>query len=496
MACSVASTTVGRSDYRDVNETPHDRERRASCGGIGPPEHEHADAARNERPTVGEVSLAAAAVGRIRGYGSLVLHPVPRSALLIAAYDSQLKWCAGIRNELEARGFACEVAVPRTRSALSARQICDAGFEHMRLRSWPELVQDSLRSDVVVCALSGPMTQRLSIDLSEASGPGAPGPVLVSGWVGIIIEKITAGYLDRAGTDVVAVNSAHDLAYFRRTAGTLGLPDDNLVLSGLPFLSSDPQPERGGEIQRVLFADQPTVPATRAERLHVYRRLIDYAVEHPDREVVLKPRHRPGEDTFHRMAHHPADLLKGEDLPANFRIDYTPIGKQLPHVDLLITMSSTACLEAIDHGCRVALVLDLGVHERHGNQVFLDSGLLRTFDEIAKDEIGSPAPAWLEGYFGDRTQPAKETIADRVEELLDSGERPSHRIWGTPYFRSAVQMVRIKDAAGRSWVSPPWARRMQAHGRVLGTAAQGAHLVLPPVVVRPIRRVLRSSPLT
>jgi hypothetical protein len=458
-----APKTLGRGGYRDVNATPRDRERHESCGGIRAPEHEHVDAAQNARPTVSEVSTPAAAVLPIRGYGSRVSHLAPRSALLIAAFDSQLKWCAGIRNELKARGFTCQVAVPRTRSALSVRQISDAGFEDVHLRSWSELVEDSLRSDVVVCALSGPMTQRLSIDLSEESGPGAPGPVLVSGWVGIIIEKITAGYLDRAGTDVVAVNSAHDLAYFRQTAGTLGLSGDNLVLSGLPFLSSDPEPERGGEIQRVLFADQPTVPASRVERLHVYRRLIEYAAEYPDREVVLKPRHRPGEDTFHRMAHHPADLLKGEELPANFRIDYTPIGTQLPNVDLLITMSSTACLEAIDHGCRVALVLDLGVHERYGNHVFLDSGLLRTFDEIKKDEIGVPEPAWLDGYFGDRTQPAKRTIADRVEELLESGDRPSHQIWGTPYFRSAVHMVRTKDATGKSWISPPWARRMRAH---------------------------------
>ncbi|KAA1398273.1 hypothetical protein ESP70_007525 [Aeromicrobium ginsengisoli] len=396
-----------------------------------------------------------------------------------------------MRDELKARGFSCQVTVPRTRSALSIRQISDAGFEDVHLRTWPELVEDSLRSDVVVCALAGPMTQRLSIDLSEATGPGAPGPVLVSGWVGVIIEKITAGYLDRAGTDVVAVNSAHDLAYFRRTAGTLGLSDGNLLLSGLPFLSSDPAPERTGEIQRVLFADQPTVPGSRVERLYVYRRLIDYAREHPDRLVILKPRHRPGEDTFHRMAHHPADLLKGDELPANFLIDYTPIGIQLPHVDLLLTMSSTACLEAIDNGCRVALVLDLGVHERYGNHVFLDSGLLRTFDEIKKDEIGSPDPAWLDGYFGDRTQPAKRAIVDRVEELLESGDRPSHQIWGTPYFRSAVEMVRAKDAIGTSRISPAWARRMRARGPVLGTVAQGAHLLLPPVIIRPIRWVLR-----
>ena len=94
--------------------------------------------------------------------------------------------------------------------------------------------------------------------------------------------------------------------------------------------------------------------------------------------MVLKPRHRIGEDTYHRMRHHPETLLAGTELPANFSIDYTPIGEQLPTVDLLITVSSTACLEALDHGSRVALVLDLGLHERYGNHVFLDSGLLRT----------------------------------------------------------------------------------------------------------------------
>ncbi|GAA3510999.1 hypothetical protein GCM10022234_01870 [Aeromicrobium panaciterrae] len=414
-----------------------------------------------------------------------------RSALLIAAFDSQLKWCAGIRDELVQRGTECRVVVPDTRSALSVQQIKDAGFEHVDHLAWDDLVAEALRSDIVVCSLAGPMTQRLSIDMATARRPGVAGPIVVSGWVGIIIEKVTAGYLDRAGTDVIAVNSAHDLEYFRDTAGTLGLPSDNLVLTGLPFLSSSPQPERGGEIKRVLFADQPTVPSTPVERLHVYQRLIAYALEHPDRDVILKPRHRRGEDTFHRMAHHPADLLRGRELPPNFHLDYTPITEQLPTTDLLLTMSSTACLEALDRGCRVALVLDLGVHERFGNHVFLDSGLLRTFEEISKDEIGTPSAEWMSGYFGGRTRPANQTIADRIEALIVSGERPSHAVWDTSYFRGATDVFLAREAAQPAFISAPWARRIRQHGRVFGTAAQAGHYFLPPVILRPIRRLLR-----
>ncbi|MFD5027840.1 DUF6716 putative glycosyltransferase [Streptomyces sp. NPDC058373] len=85
------------------------------------------------------------------------------------------------------------------------------------------------------------------------------------------------------------------------------------------------------------------------------------------------------------------------------------------------------------------LVLDLGVHERYGNQVFLDSGLLRTFRQIADDRIGAPAPAWRDGYFHGAHRTGTELIADRVEELPVSGERPSRAVWETDYFRSAAE---------------------------------------------------------
>ncbi|REK71099.1 hypothetical protein DX116_16305 [Aeromicrobium endophyticum] len=403
-----------------------------------------------------------------------------------------------MRDELEARDFATRVVVPDTRSALSAQQVRDAGFDRVDRVPWDDLVAACLGSDVVVSALAGPSTHRLSLAVADALAGGVgPGPVLVSGWVGIIIEKITAGYLDRSGTDVVAVNSTDDLAHFRRTGETLGIPTDNLVLSGLPFLSAAPRPPRSGAVSTVLYADQPTVPAPAAERAYVYRRLVEHARRHPGREVLLKPRHRPGEDTFHRMSHAPEDLLPPGDLPANFRIDHTPVPELLERVDLLVTMSSTACLEAIDRGTRVALVLDLGVHERHGNHVFLDSGLLRTFDQIDADDLGTPSDAFLHSWFGDRDRPAPAAIADRVEQLLASGCRPSRDVWESAYFRSATRTTaEVADSAQHDehpgnprWMTRAWARRVDTHGTVRGTLAYGATLLLPPAVVVPARRI-------
>lgn len=401
---------------------------------------------------------------------------MPRQALLVAAFDSQLKWVAGIRDELVARDIACTVVVPDVRSALSPGQILAAGFTDVEAVTWAELIDRALRSDVVVCGLSGPFTLRFTVDLAARAADQPRTPVVVTGWVGVIIEKITAGYLDRVGSDIVAVNCVDDLEHFVTVAQRLDLSPDNLLLSGLPILASAARQQRPGPIRRVLFADQPTVPGPAAERRYLYRRLVDYAFAHPEREVLLKPRHRPDEDTFHRMKHHPEALLAGVEHPPNFRIDYTPISEILPSVDLLVTMSSTACLEAVGAGCRVGLVLDLGVHERYGNHVFLASGLLRTFDQLIADDIAVPDRSWQGSYFFDRPGSATEQIADRVEKLLASGERPSHEVWGSAYFASTARYLRETPLPG-SIV------RRQRYARLRD--------YLPPILVRRARRVRR-----
>lgn len=415
----------------------------------------------------------------------------PVRVVAIAGFDSQLKWSMGICRELESRGAQVEVLAPRGRSALSDQQVRDVGFSAVRTVDWDDVVEAAAAADVVVCALAGPLVRRLTIALAER--PLQPGPVVVAGWVGIIIEKITAGYLDRCGADVVAVNARHELDQFRFTAQRLAVPDENLVLSGLPFLSSRPRPQRDTPVRTVLFADQPTVPSGAGDRSYLYRRLVEHARRHPDREVLLKPRHRLGEDTFHRMHHHPEQLLADVDLPPNFRIVYTSIPELLPRTDLLLTVSSTACLEAVDAGCRVALVLDLGVHERLGNHVFLDSDLLRTFDQIDDDDLGTPAAAWVDSYFGGRTSSSAGTIVDRVEKLLASGERPSRLVRSSPYFRAAVELETARSAGSLTRAPGPWARRRHRYGVVRGTVVHAGTQLLPPALMRPVRHLYRRA---
>jgi len=385
------------------------------------------------------------------------------TAVLVAAFDSQVKWAGRIASALSARGVLCRTVVPTdVRSAVSAAQAREyGGGADLERRTWAEAVEAAAAADVVVVALAGPLVERFTLQVHDrCRGGGAP--VVVTGWVGVIIENLVAGFLDRALSDVVAVGSRSDLAAFTEVSRALGLPEDALLLSGLPLLARRPERARPVSVppRRVLFADQPTVPSGLADRLYVYDRLIAYARAHPDREVLLKPRHRPGEDTFHSMRHHPEVLLRGRDVPPGFRVDYTPVDVALQDVDLLVTVSSTAALESVAAGVTTAVVSDLGVREDLGNHVFVPSGLLTTFDELEGDRLPSARTAWLADNLlgGDPDQPAPAgRVADRALELVGRPEdRPSARAATTSHVRARYERI---AAAGGTTGPPPSAFR-------------------------------------
>jgi hypothetical protein len=62
-----------------------------------------------------------------------------RTAYLVAAFDSQLKWAGTIRQALESRGFACQMIVPSDiRYAISDGQLAAYGGCAVAYMSWVE----------------------------------------------------------------------------------------------------------------------------------------------------------------------------------------------------------------------------------------------------------------------------------------------------------------------------------------------------------------------
>ncbi|MGT2426048.1 DUF6716 putative glycosyltransferase [Amnibacterium kyonggiense] len=364
--------------------------------------------------------------------------------LLLASFDSGLKYAGRVAEAVAALGAEPDLRVPTTvvPRLLGAEQVAAATGRPVRFEPWADLVAAAAEADVVVPVFEGPTVERFVREVHAAAGDRMP--VVGSGYVGMVLYDVVAGYLSRSLADVLAVNSRADLAAFAAAADGLGLPGDNLLLAGLALLPARPEPARRGAIRTVLFADQPTVPRRAEDRAYLWDRLAAYAERHPDRRVLLRPRHRPGEDTFHRMDHSPDAWAASRPMPSNLRVEHAPIGGLIAASDLLLTVSSTAALEAIAAGTRVAFVAEW-VNDAVLNPRLLPSGLLRRFDEIDDDRLGEPHPAWLDDVFpaAEGPSPAERFAARLLAVAAGDAPRVHQRLWDSAFHAGR----RVTDAA-------------------------------------------------
>ncbi|NDZ77162.1 hypothetical protein G3I19_01205 [Streptomyces sp. SID10853] len=249
-------------------------------------------------------------------------------------------------------------------------------------------------SAVTTSAVTTPALATPALATSAVSTP-ARRPVVVTGYVGVVYEKLADGLLLRHGADVVLANSPHDAARFRAVYEGVGADASAVTCTALPFLGGAPY--AGDTLRTVVFAAQPSVPASRADRTYLLRRLAEHARLHPDREVLLKLRSQPGEHTTHieELPYQKlAEKLPG-GLPANFRLVYGHMGEVLDRTDLLVTVSSTAALESLHRRIPTAVLTDLGIREALGNHHFLGSGCLASWDQLDSGTSPEADPGWL-----------------------------------------------------------------------------------------------------
>ncbi|MFJ9074353.1 DUF6716 putative glycosyltransferase [Streptomyces sp. NPDC102278] len=253
------------------------------------------------------------------------------------------------------------------------------------------------RHDVVVLALVGGAVQAVLHGARALWPDPAARPVFVTGYVGVVYEKLADGLLLRHGADLVLANSRHDAGRFRAVYEGVGADPDAVTETVLPFLGGAPHVPDAGRARTVVFAVQPSVPESRADRAYLLARAAGHARRHPDRQVAVKLRSRPGEHTTH-LEEHPYQRLAAHlpgGLPANCRLVYGNMGEVLDGADLLVTVSSTAALESLHRGIPTAVLTDLGVREALGNHHFLGSGCLTSWDRLDEGLLPRANPGWL-----------------------------------------------------------------------------------------------------
>ncbi|MFE9251496.1 DUF6716 putative glycosyltransferase [Streptomyces sp. NPDC007088] len=399
---------------------------------------------------------------------------------VLADSDTRWKWgaltAARIADAAGPEGFLL-----RGRATPTARQLEEVGVRAAALRE--VTAGGFLRAmgeeeyDVLVLALVGGGVQAVLHGLRHAWQGRARRPVVVTGYVGVVYEKLADGLLLRHGADVVLANSRQDAERFRAVYEGVGADARGVVECALPFLGGAAR-EPADEVRTVVFAVQPSVPERRADRLYLLRRAAEHARLHPGREVLIKLRSRPGEHTTHIEEHPYQKLARTLDLPANCRLAYGHMGEILDSADLLVTVSSTAALEALHRGVPTAVLTDLGIREALGNHAFLGSGCLTSWDALDEGRLPVADTEWTarQGVTSDQPyERAFDAARARVAELAARTGLPPL----APYYTLATAPGYLPGILARHRLAPD--------GSPLPGAADGDR------APGPLRQVVRQA---
>jgi hypothetical protein len=418
--------------------------------------------AKAVKPQSGPAALAVAAPALASPVEPLPTHRL--SILAIADSDSHVKWGAALLGQVPddwqrslivlaspvlPSGTQLVAALNDTADSIDAPLILDLAALAVRIAA--------LKPDVVLLSVRGSL---VTVVVRAISGAVVVRPVIVSGLPGISIPATTRAIAHRAQVDLFVLHSRREVREFAALAAQMGV-DMHFGLSTLPFLPLTVLPQKTqGRTQNgeMIFATQAEAPAGKADRLALVSWLAESARRHPYLRVVVKVRETPGEQRTHAERYDYADLIGELDPPAphNLVVADGDMSDHLAGAAGLVTVSSTAAIEAIARSIPVIIVEDFGVSAELVNTVFEGSGLFGNCGDLVEGRFRHPNVAWLEdNYF--HAAEHNDWITG-VEELLRAqaaGHLPLKQLGYGKFggvFRRAWDRKRALGRFDRSWI--------------------------------------------
>ncbi|TQJ30117.1 DUF6716 putative glycosyltransferase [Microbacterium sp. SLBN-146] len=378
----------------------------------------------------------------------------------VADTDSYVKWAASLIGTAPA-GWAVSLVVLDTpvsvsdaqlRAALRGSGVDAAAVRRATFADLEKLLRETA-PDAVLLAARGPLVRVLARGIAELE----PRPVVVSGLPGISIPATRRALVYRVQCDLFVLHSHHEIRAFAELAA-LGDFDPVLALASLPFA------HRAGERPRadagdLVFAAQAKVPRERADRVQIAELLVRAAEADPDRRVVVKLRGWKGEHQTHAEADPYPELLdrlaaREGGIPQNLVMSTAPMSSALDDAAGLLTVSSTAAIEAVARGIPVIALDTFGVSDELINTVFAGSGLLGGEDDVIARAFRHPHDSWLrDNYFHD---PSDDDWTELLAALVERRRTGLLPLRG-PFQRRGG---RIRDAWERKLVLGPMDRSL------------------------------------
>ncbi|UGS25729.1 hypothetical protein K8F61_13815 [Microbacterium resistens] len=361
-----------------------------------------------------------------------------RRVVVIADADSFVKWGAALVDEV--RGISAHLLLVRTplrvsgdqeRAAVAGTRFAAPGartrIDLRELRGW----LDWDRPDVVVLAGRGPLIRLLQREIDRL----VERPVVVTGLPGASVPALRGALSYRAHSDLVVVHSHRERRAYRELARRIRV-DVPIALATLPFArTAGGLGASGAEpATDLVFAAQALVPSSREDRARIAGILRRAALAEPSRRVVVKLRARPGEAQTHAERDGYPELIAAiGPVPPNLVFSYGSMREALARAEGLVTIGSTAAIEAIAAGVPV-IALDLfGFDKALLNTVFADSGLRGGEEDVVARRFRRPDPRWLtQNYFHDPAESdwwatTRRLVAQRRRGALAPRTAPAPR---------------------------------------------------------------------
>lgn len=429
---------------------------------------------------------------------------MPRRVLGLVDTDSFAKWGAHLLSASPAE-WDLEVATVATPVSASPAQLSSA-FRGVDVRlaslvSAPPTVRsvddvvERIRldpPDAVLVATLGPVAELL---IDEIHRRVSPRPVLITGLPGISYPAKWKGLFLRARADLFVLHSRREVREYTALAEDGGVVP-HYGLATLPFVGDErdradrdaqrarPMPARDS----IVFAAQPSVPSSREDREQIVGWLAATAIAHPEWRVVIKTRAVRGEQQTHHETYPYADLLS-PDSPPNLVVLTGPMSAHLDRALALVTVSSTAVIEAIGRDLLCLVFTDFGISRSMINEVFVGSGLEGSADDLIAGRFRSVDAAWLDdNYFHPASSNDWAARAAGLMELRDRGGLPR---------RAAVRRNR-GGALRRAWerkiaLGANDNSGLGAIALAIGTPIRGTKRLLRRIA-RSLRRAEPSTP--
>ncbi len=215
------------------------------------------------------------------------------------------------------------------------------------------------------------------------------------------------GVRNRRNFDVVFLNSQTDADAYGPEITGRGWKH---VSWGHPYFlkPAELRDDRGGDI---FFFAQAISPVTYNSRIHIAEVLRAIALANPHRQLFVKLRHLPNENTdhVHREEFNYPDLFKDLwEVPENIVFSACTMKEALARASLALTCTSTAAMDALSAGVPTIVYTDYVENYRDRmagamQRIFRDSGIIMPLKSVLYLDYRKPRMSWLERHFRDET---------------------------------------------------------------------------------------------